>query len=222
MKNRAVFYLVSVLFSVVLISSCDKGPKSETPPPKPDPRAEFVKSLKGANVEGFNFATTEDKTKEVTSLTNGAVAERVNVDKKSNGIVLRYTAVKDKNANTAKTYKTEIAKSGDAFELQITDIATGEVTFKKAFPQDDNGDNPPPPPPNGCGNFESCSDFICKKLPPIQCDVNKTCEPQIVATTCCNNGGLISIHFIVKPTVLRCRLLNDVIPDILDGIVFVP
>lgn len=203
MNNRSKFYLAITLLSVGLICSCDHA--------KPNPREEFVRSLKDADVEGFRFATNEDKNREVTSLTNGTDSEFINLDNSTTSVVLRYTRIKDKSANTTKTYKTEVVKAGNKFEFLVTDIATTEAIIRKAVPENDTTN--PPPPPAGCESLESCADFECKNLPALQCEANKTCQPKILSTFCCLNGSPVSIHYLVNPTARLC-ILKDLIPDI--------
>lgn len=204
MNNPSKYYLVITLLSLGLISSCDRV--------NPSPREEFVRSLKDGKVDGFHFATGEDKNREVTSLTNGTVSEFINLDNSTTGIVLRYIRIKDKSANTTKTYKTEVVKAGNKFELVVTDIAATQAILRKAFPEDD-GTNPPPPPTGGCGSLESCEDFQCKNLPALKCEANKTCEVQRTSTFCCSNGGIVHVHYFVNPDSPLC-LIRDMIPDL--------
>ena len=67
LRNRSAspFRLAIVLLSLGLVCSCKAT--------MTDPREDLVSSLKGANVEGFNFATSEDEGQVTASLTNKAV-----------------------------------------------------------------------------------------------------------------------------------------------------
>jgi len=187
---------------------------------KPDPREDLLRSLKGANVEGYHFATKEDDAQVIASLTNSAVRNLIKLDSGATNLVLRYTSVKDKNTNTSKIYKTEIVKTGTALTLQVTDIATGEVVTRQTFPapephkKTDATGRPPT-----FDSLEDCiRDFDCTRRGALQCEANRTCEDQFAALTCClNNGQCISVHLIIRPTRLKCRL-REIIPDF-EGIV---
>src|SRR5687768_1070762 len=81
------------------------------PPPRPEPKEEFTRSLKGANVDGYIFETMEDDRQSVTSLTNSVVRSLIKLDGNTNNVVLRYTSVKDKGSQATKTYKTEVSRA---------------------------------------------------------------------------------------------------------------
>src|SRR5260370_30295936 len=119
------FCLGMMLLSVSFVYSC----KTAAPP---DPKEEFVRSLKGANVNGYFFSVKEEGNRVTTSLTNGSLREPIKLDS-SNTLVLGYAGVKDKKTNTTKTYKAEIVKADKTVTLQLTNINSGEVT-KDAFP----------------------------------------------------------------------------------------
>ena len=209
-RSKSAFCLAIALLSLGLVTSCKT-------PPTPDPRQDLVNSLKGANVDGFLFATSEDDAQIVTSLTNSAVRNLIRLDSAAN-IVLRYTSIKEKNTNTTKIHKTEAVKTGTSLALLVTDIATGDVISRKAFPA-------PEPHHADTGaaplfdSLEDCiKDFDCKRRGALQCEANRTCEDQFAALTCClKNGQCFSVHLIIRPTSLRCRLIGF-IPD-LEGLV---
>jgi hypothetical protein len=186
----------------------------------PDPREELLRSLKGANVEGYYFATKDSDTQVIASLTNNAVRNFIKLDSDNTNVVLRYTSVKDKNLNSTRTYKTEITKTGTALTLLVTDITTSEVVTKQTFPAPELHKKA-----DATGrlltfdSLEDCiRDFDCAQSGAFQCDANRTCQPQLVALTCClNNGQCFSVHLIIRPNTRRC-LLGELIPE-LEGLV---
>jgi hypothetical protein len=197
-------YLSISLLSAALVSACGK-------PAPQSPREELVSSLKGANVDGFEFATTEDDAQEVASLTSKAVKELTNMDSGPTSIVLRYTRVKDKKANTAKTFKAEMTRSGKELTLQVTDIGSSEIVSKNTFTPVAH-DPGPTPRPQTFNTLEDCiRDFDCNRRGALQCEANRTCKDQFAALSCClNNGQCFSVHIIVRPTSLRCVLISVV------------
>jgi hypothetical protein len=201
--------LCIVLFALVLVCSCNRTTKPE----KADPKADLAKSLKGANVTGFDFSTREDDATAITSFTNSAVRTLITLDKDANGVVLQYASVTDKKANTTRTYKTEVLRSGTALALQVSDLATNQVVSKDNFPTATPHDEPK------FNTLEEClKDFDCKHRGELQCEANRTCKDQFAAVICClTNGQCFSVHFIIRPTSLRCRF-NDLIPN-LEGLV---
>jgi hypothetical protein len=129
---------------------------------------------------------------------------------------LRYASLREKNSNAAKTYKTELSRSGDALTLQVTDINTGEVVVK---------DTSDPPPGGGLNcpqtfeNLQECQcNFDATRRPALQAEANRTCKPQQAALTCClKDGSGVSVHYYITPNTPRCQLRSTV-PD-LGGIV---
>ena len=204
-RRKTTFCLAVVLLSLGLVWSC----KTTTP----DPRGELVRSLKGEDVEGFHFATEEDESQTVVSLTNSAVRNLITLDNSTTNLVLKYTLVKEKKASAKRTYKTEVVKTGTELTLVVTDIVTGEVVSRTTFPE--------PEPHNLSGGpptfdtLEECiEDFYCTTAPALQCEANRTCEDQFPGIFCrLKNGELISVHFIIKPTTLICKL-SVVIPNL--------
>jgi hypothetical protein len=212
-RSKLIFCSSTALLSLGLLFACK--------PVKTDPREDLISSLKGANVEGFNFSTEENETQAISSLTNSAVRQLVTLDGGTTSLVLRYTSVRDRKTNITKTSKTEVAKSGKELTLQVTDIASGEVIFKQIFPV------PEPHQPTGATSgpptfdtLEACiNDFNCTRRGPLECEANRTCQDQYAALTCClQNGQCFSVHLIIKPTTFKCKL-PPVIPDF-EGVVF--
>jgi hypothetical protein len=212
-RSKLIFCLSTVLLSLSLLFACK--------PAKTDAREDLISSLKGANVEGFNFGTEENETQTISSLTNSAVRQLVTLDGGTTNLVLRYTSVKDKKTNITRTSKAEIVKSGKELTLQVTDIANGEVIFKQRFPVPE-----PHQPSDATGGpptfdtLEACiNDFNCTRRGTLQCEANRTCQDQYAALTCClKNGQCFSVHLIIRPTTLKCTL-TSVIPN-LEGFVF--
>ena len=213
LHNRTVsaFCLAIVLLSLGLVCSCKTT--------KPDPREDLLGSLKGANVEGYLFATEEDETQVTTSLTNSAVRNLIRLDSGTTNLLLRYASVKDKKTNTTKTYKSEVTKAGNVLTLQVTEIATGVVVSKNTFPAPQPHNTGTTGPSPTFDTLEDCiKDFNCKFRGALQCEADRTCQDQFAALTCClKNGQCFSVHLVIRPVSLRCRL-TGFIPN-LDGLV---
>lgn len=193
-RSSFVFCLLILCLSLGFVSCKDA---------RTDPREELVGSLKGANLEGFYFETRDDGTQEIASLTNGVIADAIKLDSDST-LVLRYTRVKDKKANTSKTYKMEAIKTGNQLTLQVTDIATGGTVIKET------GDFPPPSAATTgqqCSPvFKSFEDCLCSQNAALLLEANRTCKAQRGGGICCINGQLFSVHTIVMPTKLTCLI----------------
>jgi hypothetical protein len=200
LQHRTVF---AVCLAIVLVSLGLACSRSTT---TPNPREELSRSLKGANVDGYIFATEEDDAQVTSSLTNSAVRNLIKLDSGTTNLALRYTSVKDKKANTTRTYKTEVTKAGNALTLQVTDIATGEVVSKNTFPAPQPHNTGAAPPT--FDTLEDCiKDFNCKFRGALQCEADRTCRDQFAALTCClKNGQCFSVHLIIKPIPFRCSL----------------
>ena len=208
-KFQAVL-LCMILFGLALVS-CNRPTPSENQ--NPDAKADLLKSLNGANVNGFDFSTREDDASAVAALTNSAVRSLITLDKGANGVVLQYARVKDKKANSTRTYKTEVLRNGNALTLQVSDLATNAVVSKDNFPTATPHDE------QKFTTLEEClKDFDCKHRGELQCEANRTCKDQFAAIICClADGSCFSVHLIIRPTSLRCRF-NDLIPN-LEGLV---
>ena len=194
--------------SLVLASSCKPTTGS-------DPREELVRSLKGANVEGFLFATEEDEEQVISTLTNPIVRDLIGISSGASGVVLRYASVKDKKANTATTYKTEIVRTNTELTLRATNVVTGEAVIELRHPA-------PKPATSGasCGppvfnSTKDCvNDFNCKEGANLLCVANRTCQPQFADIDCClSNGQIVSIFLMIRPTSFICQL-RALVPDL--------
>jgi hypothetical protein len=184
-----------LLLSLGFVSSCQ--PKS------PDAREEFVRSLKGANVDGYLFATKEDDNQVTTSLTNGALRNPVKFDG-AGSVVIGYASVKDKKTNATKTFKAEILKAGKNYTLQIADTGAGGATTKLDFPTAKPCD--PPQPVFNTG--QDCNDdFKCRVFPGLLREANRTCRVQLFDLLCClKDGSAFEALMIIRPTELRCLI----------------
>ena len=211
-KSKSAFCLLISVLSLVLVCGCSTT--------KPDAREDLVRSLKGANVDGYFFATSEDEVQIATSLTNSAGRNLIKLDSAATNLVLRYTSVKQKSTNATRTYKAEVTKAGSALTLLITDIASGEVITRTPFPAPEphsKTDSSAAPP--AFDTLEDCiRDFNCTRRSALQCEADRTCQNQFAGLICClKNGQCISVHFVIKPTAFRCRFI-DFVGD-LEGLV---
>jgi len=157
-----------------------------------DPRAEFVRSLKGANVDGFFFATKEDANQVITSLLNPTMREPVKIDE-ANPLVIGYAGITDKKTNTTKTYQAVIVKSDNIFRFHVKDVDLGGglVVDERVLPR-------PCPGQTTFPNQEACMDeFNCKIKPELECEANRTCQRIVINFDCCFANG-DSLHSIVQ------------------------
>jgi hypothetical protein len=212
-RSKLIICSSTALLSLSLLFACK--------PAKTDAREDLIGSLKGADVEGFNFGTEENETQAISSFTNSAVRQLVTLDGGTTNLVLKYTGIKDKKTNVTKTSKTEIVKSGKELTLQVTDIANGKVVFKQRFPVPEP--HQPADVTHGSPTFdtlEACiDDFNCTRRGSLQCEANRTCQDQYAALTCClKNGQCFSVHLVIKPTTFKCTW-TPVIPNF-EGVVF--
>jgi hypothetical protein len=213
-NNLQMGFNVSIaLLFLLVVSSCTAAP--------PNPKEELLKSLKDAGATNYHFAMKESDQQEISSLSNNVIRTHVKVGKDMTNLVLRYTRVTDKKLNTTTLYKTEIARSGAALTLLITNLSTHEVISKQTFP------TPKPARRDAAGRVsfdtldECLRDFDCTQRGTLQCEANRTCEPILAAITCClSETECYSVHIIIKPTLLRC-LVTELIPDF-DGLVLSP
>lgn len=146
----------------------------------------------------------------VTSLDNSAMRNPIKLA--SGSLVLRYTRVRDKKANTTRIYRTEIARNGAAITILVTDIASGEVAMKKDLAPDKNGTGN-----GGDGTGKNCTqtgekvfnsqaecdnNFFsdCTRGGFVQCKANRTCEPKRSGYECCfKDGSGVAVTVIVWP-----------------------
>jgi hypothetical protein len=221
-RLSSIFCLVIVLLLLCLVNSCSKSDPNTSPKAdntksdvKADPKAEFIRSLKGANVDGFNYAIEEDAAQVVTSMTNNLAKDVIMMDKGDSTVVVRYTGILDRKTNTAKTYKAEAVKKGQDLSIVITDILSGAEVSKDIFPVNDFPAGPCDGPK--FDSIQACiKDFYCKKGSELLCEANKTCKDQFAGMICpLNNGQCVSVHVVIRPTDLRCIILGT-LPDRLE------
>jgi hypothetical protein len=211
--------LLLLLLGLLLAPSCGGTKTDSNTSPKPeaktDPKADFIRSLKGANVDGFNFEISEDANQVVTSLTNGAAKDVITMGKADSTVVVRYAGIQDKKTNSTKTYKTEAVKAGSELSIVVTDIATNAVLSKDNFPVQDLPTGPCDGPK--FASLQACiKDFNCKRGSELLCEANRTCKDQFAALICAlNNGQCFSVHLVIRPTDLRCIILGT-LPDRLE------
>jgi hypothetical protein len=162
-RSAAAFRLMIVVFSLGAVCACNTA--------APDPRGELVRLLKGANVDLYHFAITEDDAQVVTSLTNSALRDVINLDGADSTVVLRYASVKDKAANTTKVYKAEISKTGAELTLLVADFDTDEVVTRNTFPAPEPHDEAGPK----FDTLNDCiKDFNCQRRGALQCEADRT------------------------------------------------
>ncbi len=215
--RRASVVVLAPLIPLALLCSCKT--------PTPDAREELRRSLRGADVTGYTFRAVETESHSTTSLTNPALREPLTLDKAHPHAVLSYARVYDKKAGTSKAYRTEVVPSSTGLALRVTDLDTNAIAMEKTFPAPPQPHEGVPCPSSSSGPFGSLSaciaEFDCACRGAMQCEVNKTCEEQVAALSCClTNGQCFSVHIVVKPNSIRCQVA-DVIPDF-EGLVLSP
>jgi hypothetical protein len=194
------------LLAIGCLIACETARTAEAA----DPKEDLIRSLKGADVQGYLFSLKEEESQTTFALTNKAVEHITTLGKGDTGLVLKYSRIEDKKTNTTKTYKSEITKQDDSLGLVVTELATNTVIVKGSFPSAGPGCSP-------TGQFDSLNDcineFNCANNGRLQCDANRTCDPQFAALTCClKNGTSISVHLIIRPNSKQC-VLQDLTPE---------
>lgn len=200
-RKKFVFSFVISLLLISMLWACNP-PKTEAPP---DARTALVNSLKGVNVDGYTFTTESDDNQETAKLTNGAVKGPIKLARGTNNLVINYARIKDKKANSTRTVKTEVVRSGNDVSVVVTDLANGAVVTQDRFPTVAPGET--------FESFEACqADFDCKRRPALQAEANRTCRPQFAAQICCVKGQqfCISVHYIIQPTRRICGLIGPI------------
>lgn len=157
-------------------------------------------------VEGHILTVTEDGTHVTTSQRIEATQDLISLDKDDTNLVLGTKSVTDKKANTTSSYRTEVIRKDTALTLAVTDLATGRLIESHQFPTAGPGCFP-------AGEFDSLNAciaaFHCDKGAELLCEANRTCRPQFAGLTCClKDGTAFSVHLVIKPTSVRCKLLD--------------
>ena len=194
------FCLGMLIASFGLVSSCTTNPPPNNPPNNPpDAREELARSLKGADVNGYLFATKEEDNQITTTLTNPTLRQPIKLDD-SKPLVIGYASVKDKKTNAVKILKGEIVKSGGTISIHVTDQVTNGLLVNEIFqPRNCPSGGPLFPDLNAC--FD---DFDCKVRPNLLCEANKDCKTRFFDLACCTPNGEFHALIIVRPTRLRC------------------
>ena len=202
---------VSTLLAVSLLAlvSCKK-PVEPGPGPSPAPaEGDFRGSLPAADVQGFSYSKVENDQQSAESLTNPAVVSLTPFPKETTNVVVGFKRVRDKAANTSRTYKTEVRRAGKEVTLVVTDIANNEVVVNTRFP-----DPLPHPEVQQFDSLQACiNDFLCKNGSALQCEANRTCQPQFWGLICCIKGQqfCVSVHGVVRPNTLRCQIIGPIV-----------
>jgi len=191
-------FLISAC-SLVLFTSCQSTA---------NPRSDLLRSINGANVEGYAFSFDEDGNRSAASFTSPAVKGVITLAPADPGVPLRYTTITDKATNTATTYKTELVRDGSKVSYVIIDLATNREV-ERASIEDDGV--PPPPDVDPCAQSPSCAvffhDYECNEKPRLQCEANSTCKIVYGHFRCRQpNGICVDGPTIVTPNALRCAL----------------
>jgi hypothetical protein len=207
---RVGFHAFVVFLAAGFLFACERAQIA-------DRKAELIRTLKGADVQGYLFSFNEGETQTTAALTNKAVQNVIRLGKRDTGVVLQYTRVEDNKNNTSKTYKSEITKqNGRPLRLVVTDLATNDVIEEGSFP--DPGPACWGEPPGQFDSINACIDaFNCTNRGPLQCEANRTCKNQFAALTCClTNGSSISVHLIIPPAAVSIKscLLRSLTPEL--------
>jgi hypothetical protein len=136
-QARSLFLILTAVCGLVVVTACQFTSTA-------NPRGNLLRTINGANVDGYVFSFDEDATRSTSSLTNPAVNDVVILAAGDNVVPLRYTTVRDRATNTATTYKTEIVRSGSLVSYVVTDLATNREVQKTSL-----GDDVAPSPDTG-------------------------------------------------------------------------
>lgn len=159
-------------------------------------------------VKGQITTVTEDDTHVVSSQRIDATREPITLDKDDTHLVLGTKSITDKLKNATTSYRTEVIRKDTSLTLAVTDPATGRLLESFLFPAAGPG----------CGGQEfdtinACiKAFNCDKGAELLCEANRTCKPQLAGITCClKDGTAVSVHLIIKPTSIKCQLLDHAV-----------
>lgn len=206
--------IASAVRSLFLICACAlmllTGCQSTT---TTNPRNDLLRSINGANVDGYEFSFDEDAARSAASFTSPAVKDVITLAPGDAAVPLRYTRISDKVSHTATTYKTEIVRQGPAASYVITDLATNREVQTISV-----GDDGVPPPPDGdpCAESPTCAvffhDFECNVKPHLQCEANSTCTIVHAHMRCRQpNGTCIDGPMIIAPNTTFCALRETMV-----------
>jgi hypothetical protein len=207
MKKNLSLFLISAC-GLILVTGCQSTATT-------NPRSNLLRSINGANVDGYAFSFDEDATRSAASFTSPAVTGVITLAPGDAGVPLRYTTISDKATNTATTYKTEIVRHGSAVSYVITDLTTNREVQRTSV---DDDDVPPPPDADACAQSPSCAvffhDYECNEKPRLQCEANSTCKIVHGHFRCRQpNGSCIDGPTVVTPNTFSC-VLRETMVDI--------
>jgi len=204
MKTLSLF-LISAC-GLMLVTGCQSATIT-------NPRNNLLRSINGANVDGYAFSFDEDAARSAASFTSPAVKGVITLAPGDAVVPLRYTRITDKATSTATTYKTEIVRHGPAVSYVITDLATNREVQTTSVGDDGV---PPPPDDDPCAGSPSCADFDrdyeCNVKPRLQCEANSTCKIVRAHMRCrLPNGTCIDGPMIVTPKTKFCALRDSMV-----------
>lgn len=168
---------------------------------------------KNEYVKGHITTVTEDDTHVVSSSRIDATREPITLDKDDTRLVLGTKSITDKQKSTTTSYRTEVIRKDKSLTLAVIDPDTGRLLEEHLFPAG---------PACGGQQFDSINAciaaFHCDQGAELLCEANRTCRAQLAGITCClKDGTAFSVHLIIKPTAVRCQLLDHAVD--LEGLV---
>ncbi|MBK6932643.1 MAG: hypothetical protein IPH12_17995 [Saprospirales bacterium] len=204
---------MSVLIASVLFLSCNQ--KQPSPPSELElAKTELAALLKN---EGAAFAPKtdiyEDENATVTILKarNETDTLQVSAGRLREGLLLGAIRVKDKKTSQADTYTSTLVVRDSATFLRLVNSATRKEHVIDLTPANDIVIPPPPPLPPSC-DLDCCLDNFEAYLCVFQNLANKFCRTYYPAVICCdaNRDFCISVHYIIRPTRLKCLIATDI------------
>lgn len=169
---------------------------------------------KSEYVKGHITTVTEDDTHVVSSSRIHATREPITLGKDDTHLVLGTKSITDKQKNSTTSYRTEVIRKDKSLTLAVIDPGTGRLLEEHLFPAAGPG----------CGGQEfdsinACiAAFHCDQGAELLCEANRTCRAQFAGITCClKDGSAFSVHLVIRPTAIRCKLLDHIVD--LEGLV---
>ncbi len=176
----------------------------EAPPVEPSPimaaKASLEEYLEKNQEEGeFHYQVGESDEGLTAVLRNAAVGQQVNFATKDSTILLGVYQ------QDGTVYRSQLVRSDSTIQMQILNTAN-DRTEVVDYPFPDLVFESPGP--GGFESLEDCMDHYFCTLEAIQCEANRTCEPQHYGIICCIEGEDIcySIHYYFPPTKPICFL----------------
>ncbi len=164
----------------------------------------------------FVYSTAGNEDGLVESLTNPVAINLTPIPRGTTSVVVGYKRVHDTRANTVRVFRTDARREANAVTLTVTDVATSEVVLTRRL-QDDTGGGGPTLPP---GDLNACiAAFMCENSSKLQCEANRTCQPQGWGLICpIDRDTSVSVHGVIRPNSIRCTILDHVVD--FEGLVF--